>query len=428
MFKTLIQKYLEYLVKKYLRKHKPKLVVVTGSVGKTSAKLAIGTVLGEYYRVRTQSGNHNTHLSAPVAILGIEFPDNVHSVAAWWNVIRAAHGRINGPSDADVIVQELGSDQPGDIPHFGTYLHPDIAVITAVSDEHMEFFKTIDAVAREELSVAGFSGLTIVNRDDVDDKYASYATTSNIDTYGLAAPAEYQIILEPASPLDARIGKLIAPEWEQVPITLQLVGPQSVKSAVAAAAVAAKLGLTSQQVAVGLSKLTPVPGRMQILRGLKDSVLIDDTYNSSPLAVKAALDTLYEIDAPQHIAILGTMNELGELSAQAHAQVGSLCDPQKLDWVVTIGDHAKQFIAPAAMKKGCQVRSFMNPYDAGSFVHSVLAEHAAVLAKGSQNGVFAEEALKILLHATEEESYLVRQSPYWLDVKSQQFERPVAED
>ena len=428
MFKTLIQKYLEYLVKKYLRKHKPKLVVVTGSVGKTSTKLAIATVLGEYYRVRTHDGNHNTHLSAPLAILGVQFPDNVKSLSAWWDVFRAAQERINGPNDVDVIIQELGTDQPGDIPHFGTYLRPDIAVVTAISDEHMEFFKNLEAVAQEELYVAKFSALTIVNRDDISGSYARFATTSNIDTYGLQEPAEYRINLEPASPLDGRIGKLITPEWGEIPITLQLVGSQSVKAAVAAAAVAAKLGLTTQHVAVGLSKLTPVSGRMQVLRGLKDSVLIDDTYNSSPLAVKAALDTLYEIEAEQRIAILGSMNEMGELSAQAHEQVGSMCDSQKLAWVVTIGDQAKQFLAPAATKKGCQVRSFDNPYDAGGFVHSVLAQNAVVLAKGSQNGVFAEEALKILLHSTEEESRLVRQSPYWLGAKSKQFERPVGED
>jgi UDP-N-acetylmuramoyl-tripeptide--D-alanyl-D-alanine ligase len=221
---------------------------------------------------------------------------------------------------------------------------------------------------------------------------------------------------------------LITPEWGEVPITLQLIGNQSIKSAAAAAAVAAKLGLTSRQVAVGLSRLSPVSGRMQALRGLKDSVLIDDTYNSSPLATKAALDTLYEIEAPQRIAILGSMNEFGDMSAQAHEQVGSMCDPQKLAWVVTIGSEAKQFLAPAATKKGCQVRSFMSPYDAGSFAHSVLEENAVVLAKGSQNGVFAEEALKILLHSTEDESRLVRQSPYWLGVKAKQFEKSVGED
>lgn len=428
MFRAFIQKRLERSVQKYLRKHQPKLVVVTGSVGKTGTKIAIATILGEHFRVRTHDGNHNTHMSAPLAILGVEYPEDIHSPMAWLNVWGAIRERMRGPSDVDVIVQELGTDQPGDIPHFGAYLHPDVAVVTAVSPEHMEFFKTLDAVAQEELSVAGFSTLTVVNRDDIDEGYARFAATNTIDTYGMQSPAEYRITLDNANALEGRMGKLITPEWGEIPITLQLVGDQGAKTAAAAAAVGAKLGLTSQQVAVGISKLQPVPGRMQILRGLDKTVLIDDTYNSSPLAANAALQVLYATDASQRIAILGSMNELGDASAAAHEQVGRLCDPTKLAWVVTIGKEAQDYLAPAAAKKGCQVRSFLSPYEAGAFAHSVLQPGTAVLAKGSQNGVFAEEALKVLLHDADDESKLVRQSKYWMDIKAKQFSPVVAED
>lgn len=428
MFKNFIQKRLEHLVRKYFKKKNIKLIVVTGSVGKTTTKMAIATVLGERYAVRVHDGNHNTHLSAPLAMLGIEYPENVHSISSWIAVWRAAHIRLRQKDDVEVVVQELGTDQPGDIAHFGKYLKPDIAVVTAVSPEHMEFFGTIDAVAREELAVASFSGLTVVNRDDCDQRYASFAATNQIDTYGLGDGAEYQIVLEPSSPLDGRIGQLIAPEWGKLPVTLQVVGDQGVKAATAAAVVGAKLGLTSQQVAIGLSKIRPVAGRMNVLRGLEDSVLIDDTYNASPLAVKAALNTLYAIEAPQRIVILGSMNELGETSAQAHAEIGAYCDPNKLDWVITIGADAGQYLAPEAAKKGCQVKSFESPYRAGGFAHSVLKTHGVVLAKGSQNGVFAEEALKVLLHATEEETQLVRQSTYWLNRKAQQFSPDLSEE
>lgn len=428
MFKKFIQKRLESLTKRYFKKKKIKLVVVTGSVGKTSTKMAIATVLGEKYAVRVHEGNHNTHMSAPMAMLGIEYPENVHSISAWIAVWRAAGIRMRQKDDVEVVVQELGTDHPGDVAHFGKYLRPDIAVVTAVSPEHMEFFETIDAVAKEELAVASFAGLTIINRDDIDQNYAKYADTHEIDTYGLQDGAEYQLMLKPSSPLDGRIGQLVAPEWGELPVNLQVIGEQGAKAATAAAVVGAKLGLTSQEVAVGLSKIQPVKGRMNILRGLEDSVLIDDTYNASPLAVKAALDTLYAIDAPQRIAILGSMNELGSSSAQAHEQVGKLCDVSKLDWVVTIGSEAEKCLAPAAAGKGCQVRSFVSPYQAGGFVHSVLKPGAVILAKGSQNGVFAEEALKVLLHATEEEASLVRQSDFWLKRKSEQFSPDLTSD
>ena len=127
-----------------------KLVVVAGSVGKTSTKIAIATVLNEKLRVRLHEGNHNSELSAPLAILGVEFPSNLRSFGAWWNVFTAVRHRIRRPADVDVIVQELGTDAIGQIPHFGTYLKPDIAVVTSVAPEHMEFFKTLDAVAAEE--------------------------------------------------------------------------------------------------------------------------------------------------------------------------------------------------------------------------------------------------------------------------------------
>ena len=428
MLKKIILRLLKQKVRSYLKKHKPILVLVTGSVGKTSTKQALATVLSEKYAVRAHEGNHNTHFSVPTAIMGVEYPDNPRSIREWRTVLKAMDLRIKQPRDVDVIVQELGTDHPGDIARFGRYLTADVGVVTAVSEEHMEFFGTLDAVAKEELSIAKFSRLTVVNRDDISEVYADYADTHTIDTYGLGEKAEYRLVIEPASPLEGRIGHLITPEWGQFSVSLQLVGDHSLKSAVAAACVGAKLGLTSQQIAVGLTRIKPVAGRMQLLRGQQHSTIIDDTYNSSPLAATAALKTLMDIEAPQRIAILGSMNELGNMSAQAHESIGLLCDPAKLDWVVTIGEDAEKYLAPAAQKIGCQVKSFASPYLAGGFVHGILKDGAVILAKGSQNGVFAEEAVKVLLHNTEDEEKLVRQSTAWLKKKDDQFDRPVAED
>jgi UDP-N-acetylmuramoyl-tripeptide--D-alanyl-D-alanine ligase len=428
MMKKIIQRLLERKTQAYLKKHKPLLVLIVGSVGKTSAKQAIATVLSEKYRVRAHDGNHNTHFSVPTAIMGVEYPSNPRSSKEWRMVLKAMNLRIKGEKDVDVIVQELGTDTPGDIVQFGRYLTPDIAVVTAVSEEHMEFFGTLEEVAKEELSIAKFAKLTIVNRDDVSENYAKYAETQSIDTYGLGEKSEYRLAVEPASPLDGRIGKLMTPEWGETSVTVQLVGEHSLKAALAAACVGAKLGLTSQQLVMGLSKIKPVPGRMQVLRGLENSTIIDDTYNSSPLAAQAALKTLMEIEAPQRIAILGSMNELGDTSAQAHEKIGKLCDPTKIEWVITIGADAQKYLAPAALANGCQVKSFDSPYLAGGFAHSVLKPGAVILAKGSQNRVFAEEAVKVLLHSTEDEEKLVRQSEYWLEKKDDQFDRPVPED
>ena len=149
---------------------------------------------------------------------------------------------------------------------------------------------------------------------------------------------------------------------------------------------------------------------------------MDDTYNASPISVKAALDAVYAADSPQRIAILGTMNELGAYTQSAHQEVGAYCDPSKLAMVVTIGSDAQEYLAPAAKDRGCTVYSFDSPYAAGEFVKKKLKKGALVLAKGSQNRVFAEEALKILLANKADAADMVRQSDYWLSIKRQQFE------
>lgn len=160
---------------------------------------------------------------------------------------------------------------------------------------------------------------------------------------------------------------------------------------------------------------------MNIIQGLKKSILIDDTYNSSPLAAERALEALYEQQVPQRILIFGDMNELGGSSAAEHEKIGKLCDPDILHWVVTIGEQSAKYFAPAARSRGCQLKSFSDPMSAGSFVHSILEEGAAVLVKGSQNGVYAEEAVKMLLHDSSDQKKLVRQSPEWLEKKNKQF-------
>src|SRR6185503_10495590 len=243
----------------------------------------------------------------------------------------------------------------------------------------------------------------------------------NLDTYGTSGVAEYRYVTDDYKPGKGFTGTFISPEFKERKVVLQLVGEHNIRSAVAAGAVAIKMGLTAEQVVAGMQKIRPVNGRMNLLRGMKGTTIIDDTYNASPIAVVAALQTLYVFPAKQRIAILGSMNELGAYSQAAHEQVGGACDPALLDWVITIGAEARKYLAPAAEKRGCRVRSFDSPYDAGAEAHKFMEEGAVILAKGSQNRVFAEEAVKILLHSTDEEKYLVRQTPDWLAIKQKQF-------
>lgn len=423
MFKLPIQFALERYVVKYFKKHpEVKLIVVAGSVGKTSTKHAIATLLSSRYRVAMQEGNHNTHLSAPLAILGITYPENIKSIGAWLSVFRAARARINMPTGTDVIVQEIGADHPGDIAHFGRYLRPYIGVVTAVTPEHMEFFKTIDAVAREELTAANFSELAIINRDDIDGQYADLLQNNNLTTYGTTGVAEYRYETRDFTPENGYEGAVITPEFAPIPATVKVVGEHSLRPVMGAVAVAVKLGLTPEEITNGLKLIQPVPGRMNVLKGLGKTLIIDDTYNSSPIAASSALQSLYSLQAPQRIAVLGDMNELGDTSAEEHEKLGNLCDPNLLSWVVTVGEQSEKYLAPVAKRRGCQVRSFKSAIDAGAFVHSVMEEGAAILVKGSQGGIYTEETVKVICNM-EEGAQLVRQSPQWLQKKADFFSK-----
>jgi len=425
MFKSFIQKRLEHYVRNYFSKHpEVKLVAVAGSVGKTSTKTAIATVLAKKYRVRMLEGNHNTHMSAPLGILGIEYPENIHSPLQWLRVMLAAQKRINGPTDVDVIVQELGTDRPGEIAHFGTYLRPAVGVVTAVTPEHMEFFNDIETVAKEELALANFSELAIINRDDIDGRFSEFLTNENIDTYGTTAAAEFRIEVKDFDVEHGYDAWLVMSGFaETYPADLRVIGEHSLRPIAGAVAVAVKLGMGPQDIVAGVEDIVPVPGRMNLLRGADKSVLIDDTYNSSPASAEAALQTLYGMQAPQRIAVLGSMNELGASSAAEHEALGHLCDPSLLAWVITIGSEAEKYLAPAAKVKGCQVKSFANAIDAGAFVRSVMEQGSVVLVKGSQGNIYSEETVKLLLHSTADDHKLVRQSPAWMQTKNDFFSK-----
>lgn len=424
MFKRLIQRQLEKYVRLYFIKHpEVKLVVVAGSVGKTSTKVAIATVLSQRFRVRLHEGNHNSEVSAPLAILGIEYPTSLRSLSQWMTIFKAARKRIADPSDVDIIVQEIGTERPGEIPHFGTYLHPDIAVISAISPEHMEFFKTMDAVAQEELAAANFSTLALINRDDIPSVEAKYLTNPSINTYGTDGEAEYHFIEKSFDIEKGHEGVVVSPELgDSIHASIHVLGEHNLRPAVAAAAVGIKCGMNAEEISAGLGAIRAVPGRMNVLKGQEGSLIIDDTYNSSPLAATSALQSLYSLTAPARIAVLGSMNELGAEGPKDHQDIGHLCDPTQLAWVVTVGDLANEYIAPMAKERGCQVKTCRTALEAGAFVHKVLEPGSIVLFKGSQGGIYLEEAVKVILQSTEDEQYLVRQSLSWLEKKKAFFD------
>lgn len=425
MFKKFIQHRLEKRAIKFFQKNPQiKVVAVAGSIGKTTTKHHIGTLLSEQYRVRMHEGGFNTELGAPLAVLGLGLPTKLHSIVGWWTVLRAAAYQSRHAADFDVLVLELGVDHPGDMAQFARYIHPNIAIVTAVTPEHMEYFGTLDAVAKEELSIGDFSDKLLINRDDIDGKYAEDVNNPNLDTYGSSGAAEYRLEISDFTLTEGYSGKIITPgDAENPTVNVAVFGEHSLRPVMGAVAVAVKMGVTADNIVKGLAAIHPTSGRMNPLRGVRGSMIIDDSYNSSPTAAAAALQTLYSIDAPERIALLGDMNELGETSEVEHQKLGALCDPTLLAWVVTVGEQAEKFLAPVARQRGNQVKSFKTALEAGGFVNSIIEQDAVTLVKGSQGDIYLEEAIKIFMHSEADDKQLVRQSRQWLATKQAFFEK-----
>lgn len=405
--KSLLARILERQVRELRYRQRFTVVAVAGSVGKTTTKLAIAQVLGQKYRVRFQEGNYNDRVTVPLVFFGQTQP-SIWNVLGWLKIIGSNLAVLEHPYPYDVVVVELGTDGPEQMRDFA-YIQPDITVLTAVTPEHMVNFQTIDAVAADELAVFDYSRQVVVNSELTP---AEYLKRKTYNTYALHSGADFW-----AKSTKLHLGGQelqIHTSSGIFTVFTRLVGLQGAQSALAAVSVASLLGMQTTEIQKALEFLQPFAGRMQVLPGIKGSQIIDDTYNSSPVAAQAALDVLYNSRAKQRIAVLGSMNELGAYAKEAHELVGAYCDPNKLDLVLTLGSDAERWLAPAARDRGCVVKSFASQHACAAYIRKHVKQNGLVLCKGSQNGVFAEEVVKQLLANPRDAKKLVRQSPAWM--------------
>jgi UDP-N-acetylmuramoyl-tripeptide--D-alanyl-D-alanine ligase len=399
--KKLVASILGSQLKRLRKKNRIFVVAVAGSIGKTSTKLALAHVLSQTYRVQYQEGNYNDFVTVPLIFFGRKLP-NIYNPFSWLLVFLRNEAVIAKKYPYHIVVVELGSDAPGQMAQFSKYLAADIGVLTAIVPEHMANFADLNAVPPE---------------------YLGHLPSTTV-TYGINQPADIQLTNihwnggEDAT-FDIVYGGITFLHGEH-----ELVTEPQLYSICAAVSVGTELDMTTSAVDKGIRSIKPVNGRMQHLNGLSGALILDDSYNASPEAVIGALDTLYRMNASQKIAILGNMNELGKYSEKEHARIGEYCDPHELSFIATIGPDANKYLAPAAAARGCLVKTFESPIDAGRFVKERLRQDTVVLVKGSQNGVYAEEAAKQLLALPADASKLVRQSRYWMRIKNRTLPKP----
>ncbi len=415
-FKQIILRILWWQVNRLRARHNPIVVAVAGSVGKTSTKAAIAKVLGQKYRVQWQDGNFNDVVSVPYIFFGAS-PSHIINPFAWLKYFFSAEKAIWGSYNYDVVVVELGTDKPGDMRDFKKFLKVDYGILTAITPEHMANFGSMDDVAREELVLADISEKLIVSSDSIPNKYLSILDAITVSTKaGDCVVKIKSLTSDMRRPVSCAFTKSRTLDFNSA-----LIGKHSILAQALALVVAKQLDVSDTQIIKGIESIRAFPGRMQVLKGKNGSVLIDDTYNASPEAVKAALDTLYEVSSKHKIAVLGQMNELGSHSEALHQEVGEYIKPKELDVLITLGADSNNYLAKQAEVSGCKVVRCSSPYQAGNEVLPLLDSETVVLLKGSQNGVFTEEATKILLANLEDSKKLVRQSKEWLKIKRNQF-------
>jgi UDP-N-acetylmuramoyl-tripeptide--D-alanyl-D-alanine ligase len=424
-----------------IAKYKPFIVAVTGSVGKTTTKDAIFCVLKDFVppggdpagHVRKSEKSMNSELGLPLTIIGV--PTAWRSLSGWMKNIGTGLSVIFDHGDyPSCLVLEIGADHPGDIKKVGKWLHPDIAVITQVSDMpvHVEFFKSPAQVMEEKASLADAvkKGGTLVLFAD-DPKVAALSERVkgkdiSVMTFGTAEGStargsEASFIYEDGAP--AGLSFKVDMDGNSVPVIMKnILGKTYMYPLLAAAAVAKARGMSAGAILKGLNEYQAPKGRMNIIKGLNGSTILDDTYNSSPDAVHAALETLKEVTTVgRKIAVLGDMMELGKYSVEQHHKIGreaaAVLGPSGI--LVAVGLRALA-IADEALKSGMPaeaVHTFESSDEAAAFLPTIVQPGDVILVKGSQSPRLERVSKALLREPERAAELLVRQEKEWLEKK-----------
>ncbi|MDC1205667.1 Mur ligase family protein, partial [Candidatus Pacebacteria bacterium] len=323
IFKHIIVAILTWEATLLLKRTKPKIIAITGNIGKTSTKDAIFAVLKDHVHARKSEKSYNSDLSIPLTILGLQ--------NAWNNPFKWLKNLVDGLLTAlhpgvypKILVLEMGVDQPGDMKKLTAWIKPDVVVITRLPDVpvHVEYFAAPEDVAHEKLILLEAlkpDGIFVFNNDDQKVKEATETIPQQsigFSRYSLShftASAD-QVMYDGGIPVGLEFVLTHLEKAASMRVTGSL-GVQHAYNYAAAAAVGSIFEIPVEEAMRALHNYVPPPGRMRLLRGIKDILIIDDTYNSSPTATERALQTIKELKGVNRkVAVLGDMLELGQFS------------------------------------------------------------------------------------------------------------------
>ncbi|MCX6778661.1 MAG: Mur ligase family protein [Candidatus Magasanikbacteria bacterium] len=425
----ILQIILNFFSRLILKKYQPKIIGITGSVGKTSAKEAIFAVLQEKFKVRRAIKNYNNELGVPLTIIGEE--SGGKNILLWIKIVFRACWLVLRKNQyyPDILILEMGADKPGDIKYLTTLAPCDIGVLTAIGPTHLEKFKTIKKVAEEKQIIIKHltsKGVAVLNNDDemvseIKGKVKAESIYFGFKEGSDLLASDLKIIQELEDGLMVTKGEIFKLNFKGSIVPVQLngvVGKQAVYAALAGAAVGVALGVNLLEIVEALKKLVFPKSRMRVIPGIKYTTLIDDSYNSSPKAVEMALEVFKEMQVEpgsRKIAVLGDMLELGNYTVEAHELVASYLKPAGVDFLVTVGERGK-IIAEKAKELGYddnQIAKFAKSEEAGLFLQEKLQIGDLVLIKGSQGARMERIVVELMAEPLQKEVLVCRQDQTW---------------
>lgn len=353
-----------------------RIAAVTGSVGKTTTKEILAALLGAKFRVLRSEGNLNNEYGLPLTLLRLD------------------------PAD-EAAVLELGMSHAGELRHLAEIAEPEVGVVTRVAPVHLEFFASVDeiALAKRELieGLCGPDSVAVLNADD--SRVAKFAEVArgSVLTYGIEAPAQFRAENIEDRGAEGSSFEFVFPGGRKR-LTLPLPGRHSIENSLAALAAASVWGVGADEAAVVFPQLLPGEMRGRLLRFEAGFAVINDTYNSNPVALGTMIELLAQTPGyRRRILAAGEMLELGPQSAQLHREAGRQAAAQRLDWVIGVQGQACE-LANGAVEGGIPVSHanfFATSNDAAAFVAELVQPGDLVLIKGSR-GVKMERIVEAL--------------------------------
>ncbi|MFA5931944.1 MAG: UDP-N-acetylmuramoyl-tripeptide--D-alanyl-D-alanine ligase [Candidatus Paceibacterota bacterium] len=437
--KTIFKKALIYILRiesqLVLSKYKPKIIAVTGSVGKTSTKDAVYAVLSKMTYVRKSEKSFNSEIGLPLTILGL--PNAWNNPFGWAvNVLKGLWLFLSpfGPHKYPKwLVLEVGIGKQGDMKNTASWLKTDAVIMTTIGETpaHIEFFDSHKHLVEEKsqlIKTLKKDGLLILNRDDKAIFEMKEKSKHHTITYGFTEGADVlasgdSIFYNEKGEPEGIIFRVDG-DGSSLPVVIDGVfGRNHVYASLSALALASGLKFNMLTSVNALKNYDVAPGRMRLLKGINESLIIDDTYNSSPFACETALKTLSEVkSAGRKIAILGDMLELGKHTLEAHKNIGKIAKENLIghtDVLIVVGPRAKS-IKDGALEFGMNkenIFEFLDSNEAGNFIKTFVEKNDVVLVKGSQ-GIRMERVVEnILLDQKNKKTLLVRQDEEWKNKK-----------